>query len=60
MLHKKIINNIPPPSEGLSSHHIEKAAYYKWLQRAREMQVGDEVKDWIEAEKELEDGLKVG
>ena len=58
MTHKNIIQIAPPPSEVESTRHIEEAAYYSWLNRGRYAQPGDELNDWIEAEKQVLDSLK--
>lgn|GEM_PF-6531806 len=53
MIRKKINPEILVTHGGPDSSHIETAAYYRWLDRGRLAQIGDEVSDWIEAEKGL-------
>lgn len=35
---------------------VEEAAYYTWLSRSRYAQPGDEMSDWIEAERSAQKG----
>jgi hypothetical protein len=46
-----------PQTAAGTTNRIEEAAYYKWLDRGRYAQPGDELNDWIEAEKEFQDNL---
>jgi hypothetical protein len=51
---KKDILKAPPLSVGdETTKQIEETAYYSWLNRIRYAQVGDQLDDWIEAEKEV-------
>jgi hypothetical protein len=55
----KIIKTAPLSTRDETTKQIEEAAYFSWLNRGRYAQVGDELNDWIEAEKEVRDSLKV-
>ena len=53
-----IVQAAPAPTDVESTRHIEEAAYYSWLNRGRYAQPGNELNDWIEAEKQVLDSLK--
>ena len=57
MTNKKLIKMARIPTGDGRTEQIEEAAYYSWLNRERYAQVGDELNDWIEAEKEVLKGL---
>ncbi len=45
---------LPPLKTGDEiKKNIEDAAFYSWLNRGRYAQVGDELSDWIDAEKKV-------
>lgn len=46
------------PTDVESARHIEEAAYFSWLNRGRYAQPGDELNDWIEAEKQVRNSLQ--
>jgi hypothetical protein len=50
---KEITKTEPTPTADGVLNKIEEAAYYSWLNRARYAQPGDELNDWIDAEKEV-------
>jgi hypothetical protein len=52
-----MIRTAQPPTADEAIKRIEEVAYYKWLDRGRYAQPGDELNDWIEAEKEFHDSL---
>jgi hypothetical protein len=51
MANKKSTPTVPQSTSEGSTHQIEETAYYTWLNRERYAQTGDELGDWIEAEK---------
>jgi len=53
MVKKKMSETEPNPTAGGVLNKIEEAAYYSWLDRGRNAQAGDELNDWLEAEKKL-------
>jgi len=53
MTKKKMAETEPTPTAGVALNKIEEAAYYSWLDRGRYAQAGDELNDWLEAEKKL-------
>ena len=59
MANKKTIKSPPLPTREQLTKHIEEAAYYSWLNRGRCSQVGDELNDWIAAEKEVHGNHKL-
>lgn len=48
-----MIETKPTPTADGALNKIEVAAYYNWLNRGRYAQAGDELTDWIEAEKKV-------
>jgi hypothetical protein len=58
MARMQMIKTSPPPSTDEKTKQIEEVAYYKWLDRGRYAQPGDELNDWFEAEKEFRDSLQ--
>jgi hypothetical protein len=58
MSSKKIVKSAPPISASETTKRIEEAAYYSWLNRGRYSQAGDELHDWAEGEKEIQESLK--
>jgi hypothetical protein len=54
----EMINAEPAPTADGVLNKIEEAAYYSWLNRGRYAQAGDELNDWIEAEKEVQNKLQ--
>jgi hypothetical protein len=57
MTHSTMVQTAPAPTSQESATRIEEAAYYSWLNRGRNAQPGDELNDWLFAEKELRDSL---
>jgi hypothetical protein len=53
MVKNEMIKTEPTPTADGVLNKIEEAAYYSWLNRGRYAQPGDELNDWIEAEKEV-------
>jgi|GEM_PF-2451386 len=53
-----IIQPAPPITDVESARHVEEAAYFSWLNRGRYAQPGDELNDWIEAEKQVRNSLQ--
>ena len=58
MSSKKIVKSVPPLTASETTKKIEEAAYYSWLNRGRYAQAGDELHDWAEGEKEVQESLK--
>lgn len=42
-----------PPIDEEATILIEEAAYHNWLERGRYAQPGNELEDWLKAEKEV-------
>jgi hypothetical protein len=57
MTSKTMDKTAQPQTPEETTNLIEEAAYYKWLDRGRYAQPGDELNDWIEAEKEFRDSF---
>jgi hypothetical protein len=53
MANKKTVKTALFPTEGETRKRIEEAAYYSFLNRGRYAQLGNEMNDWIEAEREV-------
>lgn len=53
-----MINIEPVPTADGVLNEIEEAAYYSWLNRGRYAQAGNELNDWIGAEKEVKNKLQ--
>jgi hypothetical protein len=53
MAKMKTVKIAPSPTEDESRKQIAEAAYYSFLDRGRYAQPGDEINDWIVAEKEI-------
>jgi len=53
MVKKKMAETEPSPTADGVLNKIEEAAYYSWLDRGRYAQAGDELNDWLEAERKL-------
>lgn len=49
---------LPPPLDEEAMTLIEEAAYHNWLERGRYAQPGNELEDWLKAEKEVRDGAR--
>lgn len=57
MEHGVEIKNAFPVSPEETIKRTEEAAYFAWLNRGRYAQPGNEVNDWLSAEKELRESL---
>lgn len=58
MTHLTMIQTAPLPTAEETTKKVEEAAYYSWLNRGRYAQPGNELEDWLLAEKELQNSLK--
>ena len=55
MAKTKTVKIAKSPTMEESRQQIEEAAYYSFLNRGRYAQPGDEINDWMEAEKEIKE-----
>jgi hypothetical protein len=58
MFNKKTEKTIPLSKSVDNTQKIEEAAYYSYLNRGRIEQAGDELTDWLEAEKYIRSGTR--
>ena len=57
MANKKMTKTVLNPTGDGITKQIEETAYYSWLNRERYAQAGNELGDWIEAEKTVRNNL---
>jgi len=58
MFTKKMIKTAPVTTAEETSKQVEEAAYYSYLNRGRLEQAGDDLTDWLEAEKNIRIGTR--
>jgi Protein of unknown function (DUF2934) len=56
MTNDKKNGTVPRPLDEEAAKLIEEAAYHNWLDRGRYAQPGNELDDWLEAEKRVRNG----
>jgi len=58
MSSKKIVKSDPSLAASETTKKIEEAAYYCWLNRGRYAQEGNELHDWAQGEKEIQESFE--
>ncbi len=58
MTNDKRAENLPHPIDEEAMNLIEENAYHNWLERRRYAQPGNELNDWLEAEKKVRSGAE--
>jgi hypothetical protein len=60
MAKNKAVKAVPTPMNGETRKQIEETAYYSFLNRECYALPGDEMNDWISAEKEVKEHASTG